>query len=147
MNTILGGGGFSSRIVETIRNDRGLAYFAGSFYQPGTIDKGAFVGLSMTQADSTTVALELLMEEIERIRREEVEEEELETAKNMRLNSQVFSYDSSSEIVNCPNMKGTSTSQLLLPDGGGVEGSSEISTATSMETGRFTPSDTVSVAV
>jgi zinc protease len=100
MNSILGGSGFSSRIVETIRNDRGLAYFAGSFYQVGALDAGAFLGISLTQAESTTVALELLLDEVKKIREEEVEEEELETAKNMRLNSEVFAYDSPEEIVN-----------------------------------------------
>ena len=35
MNYILGGGGFSSRLVEEIRNKRGLAYSVVSFFDPG----------------------------------------------------------------------------------------------------------------
>ena len=100
MNSILGGSGFSSRIVETIRNDRGLAYFAGSFYQMGTTMPGAFIGVSLTQADSTTVALQLLLDEIEKIRQKEVDEKELETARNMELNSEVFQYDNTAEVAN-----------------------------------------------
>lgn len=99
VNDVLGGGGFSSRIVETIRNDRGLAYFAGSFFQPGTTMPGAFLGISLTQADSTTVALDLLLKEIRGIREGEMGAAELATAKNQRLKSEVFEYDSPEEIV------------------------------------------------
>ena len=35
MNYILGGGGFASRLMEVIRNKRGLAYSVGSFFDPG----------------------------------------------------------------------------------------------------------------
>lgn len=99
VNDVLGGGSFSSRIVETIRNDRGLAYFAGSFFQAGTTMPGAFLGISLTQADSTTVALDLLLKEIKGIREAEMGPQELATAKNSRLKSEVFEYDSPEEIV------------------------------------------------
>jgi len=37
MNYILGGGGFSSRLMEEVRNKRGLAYSVHSFFDPGKL--------------------------------------------------------------------------------------------------------------
>ncbi len=37
MNDILGGGGFTSRIMTRVRSDEGLAYSAGSAFPGGVI--------------------------------------------------------------------------------------------------------------
>ncbi len=82
MNGILGGGGFTSRITSRVRSDEGLAYSAGSSFPSGVYYDGTFsAGL---QSKSTTVAqaIEIVLEEIDRIRKEKVTLEELKTEVN-----------------------------------------------------------------
>jgi zinc protease len=94
MNYILGGGGFSSRLVEEIRNKRGLAYSVASFFDPGKYP-GSFQISLQTKNSSAREAIALSLLGVERIRKELVSEKELEGAKKyligsfpMRLNTQ-----------------------------------------------------------
>jgi zinc protease len=94
MNYILGGGGFSSRLVEEIRNKRGLAYSVASFFDAGKYP-GSFQIVLQTKNSSAREAIALSLREMERIRKEGVSEKELEGAKKyligsfpMRLNTQ-----------------------------------------------------------
>ena len=94
MNYILGGGGFSSRLVEEIRNKRGLAYSVASFFDPGKYP-GSFQISLQTKNSSAREAIALSLQGVERIRKELVSEKELEGAKKyligsfpMRLNTQ-----------------------------------------------------------
>lgn len=94
MNYILGGGGFSSRLVEEIRNKRGLAYSVGSFFDAGKYP-GSFQIALQTKNSSAREAITLSLQGLERIRKELVSEKELEGAKKyligsfpMRLNTQ-----------------------------------------------------------
>jgi zinc protease len=94
MNYILGGGGFSSRLTEEIRNKRGLAYSVGSFFDTGKYP-GSFQIVLQTKNASAREAIALSLQGMERIRKEMVSEKELEGAKKyligsfpMRLNTQ-----------------------------------------------------------
>ena len=94
MNYILGGGGFTSRLVEEIRNKRGLAYSVASFFDPGKYP-GSFQIVLQTKNSSAREAITLSLQEMERIQKELVSEKELEGAKKyligsfpMRLNTQ-----------------------------------------------------------
>jgi zinc protease len=94
MNYILGGGGFSSRLTEEIRNKRGLAYSVGSFFDTGKYP-GSFQIVLQTKNSSAREAIGLSLQGMERIRKEMVSEKELEGAKKyligsfpMRLNTQ-----------------------------------------------------------
>jgi len=82
MNDILGGNGFTSRIMAKVRTDEGLAYTAGSMIQPGTYYPGAFFGYYFSKSESVAFAMRLVMEEFDRIRSEPVTDDELKTAKN-----------------------------------------------------------------
>ena len=82
MNDILGGGGFTSRIVNRVRSDEGLAYhayssFPGGVYYPLTFSAGL-------QSKSRTVAyaVSIVLEELDRIRAELVTDTELNTSKS-----------------------------------------------------------------
>ena len=98
LNEILGGGVFSSRILERIRSAEGLAYSAGSRLTPA-VRAGLFYASCQTKESSAARALDLLMEEMERIRRESVTEEELRRAKDSYTNSFVFNFTSPSKVV------------------------------------------------
>ncbi len=93
MNDILGSGGFASRLFQEIRTNQGLAYSAGSIFQPGNLDLGVFLAYSETKSASTVQAISVMIDEIKRIR------EELKQAKDSFLNSFVFSFSNPTQIV------------------------------------------------
>jgi zinc protease len=82
MDDILGGGGFTSRIVLRVRSDEGLAYNAFSNFGFGLYYDGVFQAGFESKSSSCAQAADIVLEEIERIRREKVKPEELETAVN-----------------------------------------------------------------
>ena len=98
MTEILGGG-FSSRLFQTIRTQRGLAYRASARWGAAYDYPGSFVAASSTKSESTVETIRGIVEEIERISREPVTEEELRLAKDGILNSFVFNFDGKGEIV------------------------------------------------
>jgi zinc protease len=97
LNYILGGGGFTSRLTSEIRSTRGLAYSVGSFYR-ADVDYGSFGAYCMTKSSSVHKAL-LLMIEIMNGMKSSPLQNELEQAKKSLINSFVFSYSSSAQIV------------------------------------------------
>jgi predicted Zn-dependent peptidase len=99
LNFILGDGGFSSHLTSKIRSSRGLAYSVGSFFSGGE-DYGVFGAYCMTKSSSTHQALSLMFDIIGDIKQGKVLQHELEWAKASILNSIIFSYSSSAQIVN-----------------------------------------------
>ncbi|HXG52110.1 MAG TPA: pitrilysin family protein [candidate division Zixibacteria bacterium] len=86
MNYILGGGGFSSRAVEAIRNQRGLAYSVYSYFGAEK-GRGTFEFVMQTRNETAREAIRLAREEIRRIREQPVGEEELSDAKQYLIGS------------------------------------------------------------
>ncbi len=82
MNSILGGGAFTSRIMSRVRSDEGLAYSAGSMMTPGVYYPGAFRAFFQSKSATCAQAADIVLEEIRRIRTEKVSAEELSTAIN-----------------------------------------------------------------
>lgn len=82
MNDILGGGGFTSRIMSRVRSDEGLAYSAGSNFGLGVYYPGVFRAVFQSKNPTTSQAIDIIMEEINRVRTVKVTAEELETSKN-----------------------------------------------------------------
>ncbi|HEY0077894.1 MAG TPA: pitrilysin family protein [Pyrinomonadaceae bacterium] len=85
MNDILGGGGFTSRITSRVRSDEGLAYSAGSNFGLGVYYPGNFRAAFQSKSATTAQAIDIVMEEINRMRSGKVTTEELETAKNFAV--------------------------------------------------------------
>jgi len=85
MNDILGGGGFTSRITSRVRSDEGLAYSAGSNFGLGVYYPGVFRAAFQSKNPTTSQAIDIILEEINRLRTSKVSAEELETAKNSAI--------------------------------------------------------------
>lgn len=85
MNDILGGGGFTSRILVRVRSDEGLAYSAGSGFGLGVYYPGVFRATFQSKSPTVAQAADIVLEEIRRIRTTKVTKEELETAINFAI--------------------------------------------------------------
>jgi predicted Zn-dependent peptidase len=83
LSTVLGGG-MAGRLFAELRDRRGLAYTATSFYEP-VREPGALILYLGTAPENTAKAEEGLRQEIERVRGERVGAEELRRAKNYLL--------------------------------------------------------------
>ena len=91
--------GFSSRLMNSIRVEKGLAYSVGNNYGAGYDVPGVFLIVCATKSESTVTATEAILAEVERMRAEEVSDEELKQAIDGFMNSSVFDYDSKGEIL------------------------------------------------
>ena len=80
MNYILGGGGFSSRLMDNIRDNRGLAYDVHSSFSAQK-DPGPFRAWMQTKSESANESIDEIFKELRRIRTEPVLEKELADAK------------------------------------------------------------------
>ena len=78
MNAILGGSGFQSRLVEKVRSQEGLAYSVGSRFQQGAYYPGDFRCSFQSKSNACAYAAQLVLDEIDRLRREKVGQEELD---------------------------------------------------------------------
>ncbi|MFC1657009.1 M16 family metallopeptidase [Candidatus Moduliflexota bacterium] len=98
MNYILGGAGFNSRLTGEIRSNRGLAYSVGSSYRGG-VGYGVLAAWCKTGPGTAPEALGLMVDVMDRVRREGVTGEELEWAKESIVNSLIFSIDGPAEVL------------------------------------------------
>ena len=80
LSTVLGGG-MAGRLFVELRDRRGLAYTATSFYEPMK-EPGAFILYLGSAPENAAKAVEGLRQEIERVRKERVGDDELRRAKN-----------------------------------------------------------------
>ncbi|NIV35407.1 MAG: hypothetical protein GWN58_39920 [Anaerolineae bacterium] len=93
------GGGLSSRLFRHVRSDLGLAYSVGAQWDPAYDYPGMFLVTCGTKSESTVQATQEILGEIRRLTEKPVTEQELRTAKEGILNSFVFNFDTTGEIV------------------------------------------------
>ncbi len=99
MNYILGGGGFTSRLVDEIRVKRGLAYAVDSFFDAAKYP-GSFQIALQTKNSTAGEAIALSLQQMERIRTEPVSEKELEGAKEYLIGSFPMRFDTQGKMAN-----------------------------------------------
>lgn len=99
MNAILGGSGFNSRLMREIRSNRGLAYSVYSYYMIGRRLPGSFIASGESKNASAMLMTTLMLDEMATIRTELVSEEELKLAKESRVNSFVFAFTDSHDVL------------------------------------------------
>ncbi len=97
-NHILGGSGFSSRLMQEIREDRGLVYSVYSFFLPME-SRGPFQMALQTSNAQAEEALQLLVELLNEFVDKGPTEEELEHARNNITGSFPLKIDSNKKTV------------------------------------------------
>jgi zinc protease len=98
MNYILGGGGFTSRLMDNIRDNKGLAYDVHSGFSPQKLP-GAFTVTIQTKNESANDVIAETLKEIGRIQSEPVSEQELADAKAYLTGSFPLRMDTSAKIA------------------------------------------------
>ncbi|HEY9073401.1 MAG TPA: pitrilysin family protein, partial [Desulfobaccales bacterium] len=93
MNYILGGGGFSSRLMDDIREKRGLAYSVSSSFSPG-LEPGPFTVSLETKNASADEAINQVVANLKLIMSQPVKPKELEVAKSYFIGSFARKMDS-----------------------------------------------------
>ena len=93
-------GGFSGRLLNRIRAEKGLAYSVGGGIGTGYDRLGAFSITMGTKSDTTLEAIDALYGEIDEIRTHPVTQTEISQAKESLLNSWIFNIDSRQKILN-----------------------------------------------
>ncbi|MBN2039133.1 MAG: insulinase family protein [Spirochaetes bacterium] len=99
MNYILGGGSFTSRLMQEIRVKRGLAYGVQSVirFRKNT---GVFLAYAQTNTDSLDKTLELLVDNIRQMSETQIQDNELSLAKDSIRNSYIFEFATPVDILN-----------------------------------------------
>lgn len=97
-NHILGGGGFTSRLTEEIRQKRGLAYSTYSYFAPMR-RSGPFIMGLQTRNDQAAEALKVINETLGKFIEEGPTEDELKAAKQNITGGFALSLDSNGKIV------------------------------------------------
>ncbi len=98
MNYILGGGGFSSRLMRVVRSKAGLAYSIDSAFSAGKFP-GAFAVVLQTKNQSAQEALKLIVAQLREIQNQPVSDRELASAKKYLVGSFPLRLDRQSQIV------------------------------------------------
>ena len=93
LNTILGGG-MSSRLFQTVREERGLAYSIYSDLNPYS-DTGSLCVYAGTSSDRAIQVVQLVMEEFRRLKNEPLPADELRRAKDQLKGNLLLSLESS----------------------------------------------------
>jgi zinc protease len=99
MNYILGGGGFSSRAMDSIRNQSGLAYSVYSYFSAAK-SHGTFAFVMQTKNETAEEAIRIAREEIRRMQDQPVGEQELNEAKDYLTGSFPLRLDTNHKVAN-----------------------------------------------
>lgn len=102
MNYILGGG-FSSRLVNRIRNEQGLAYGVTSVFEANVMP-GPFAVQVQTRNATANQALASVFQELKRIRTEPVRDQELADAKAYLIGSFPLRMDTNAKLASLLNL-------------------------------------------
>jgi zinc protease len=98
MNYVLGGGGFNSRLMETIRTKGGLAYSVSSHFEGDKLP-GPFQVVLQTKVESSSEAIRLVRAEIAKLHQDGATEEELQGAKDYLTGNFPLRLDSTGKLA------------------------------------------------
>ena len=97
-NYVLGGGGFASRLMAEVREERGLTYGVYSYFAPGN-HAGAFTVGLQTRPDQADQALALVREVVARFVADGPTDAELQAAKAFMVNGFALRIDTNRKLL------------------------------------------------
>ena len=97
-NHIMGGGGFTARLTEEVREKRGLTYSVSSGFSPG-LHAGAFTIGLQTRPDQAQQALTLVREVLAQFTHDGPTEKELQAAKDNLIGGFALRLDSNRKLL------------------------------------------------
>jgi zinc protease len=98
MNSVLAGGGFSSRLMETVRSEAGLTYSVDSGFAMRR-HPGPFVVQTFTRVPEVRRVLDLTLEEIARMRKDPPHEDELKRARALAVGQFSLGLETSEAVL------------------------------------------------
>ena len=98
LNQILGGGGFASKLMEEVREKRGLAYSVYTYVYPYH-HASIFSGSVATRNDAIGESLDVIRDELKQMAENGPTQTELDNAKNYLIGSYPLRFDTNSKIA------------------------------------------------
>ncbi|MEM8574356.1 MAG: pitrilysin family protein [Pseudomonadota bacterium] len=99
LNYIIGGGGFASRLMEEVREKRGLAYSVRSNLYPYR-NGSVFVGNVATKNEAVGESLNVIRAELEDVAEKGLTDDQLDAAKSYLTGAYALRFESSTSIAN-----------------------------------------------
>ena len=98
LNYVVGGGGFASKLMQEVREKRGLAYSVYTYLYP-LEHAGIFAGGVATENKGVGQSLDIIKSELERAAQDGLTEDELRRAKDYLIGSFALRFDTSAKIA------------------------------------------------
>jgi predicted Zn-dependent peptidase len=100
MNDILGGGGFTSRIMNRVRSDEGLAYDAHSIFQGGVYYPLTFTAGFQSKSRTVAYAASIVLDEMKKIASTPVTDKDLQVSKRGFIERFPRAFATKSQVAN-----------------------------------------------
>jgi predicted Zn-dependent peptidase len=100
MNDILGGGGFTSRIMSRVRSDEGLAYDAHSSFPGGIYYPLTFTAGFQSKSRTVAYAASIVLEELKKMAAAQVSDDEFATSKRGFIDRFPRTFSTKAQVAN-----------------------------------------------
>ncbi|MGH7644355.1 MAG: M16 family metallopeptidase [Gemmatimonadales bacterium] len=96
---LLGGSGFTSRLLQRVRSDSGFAYSTFSVWEADTKREGMFFAGAQIRAEKTVAGVKLMRDVVASMERDPVTAEDVRLAQDNTVNSFVVQFETAGQIV------------------------------------------------